>query len=154
MSVFWYFQIFVVSWHLSLCLMTLGPSNSQQKLLLLFADIALYHEGINILFRYHSSIYISQRKKALFNVFWMEGVPSPTLKFSAGPCSPWVNQTGFDSLAIETQHHTTSLVFHFMCFLNKVFLLAVSQPKILSTPVYSLHVLMFFIINNEQAVSV
>ena len=45
------------------------------------------------------------------------------------PFSPWVNQTGFDSLAIEAQHHATSLVFCSMCFLNKVLSLAVSQPK-------------------------
>ena len=40
---------------------------------------------------------------------------------------------------VETQHHTTSLVFCFMCFLNKVLSLAVSQPKLLSTLVYLLH---------------
>ena len=28
----------------------------------------------------------------------------------------WVNKTGFDSLAIETQHHTTSLVFVLCAF--------------------------------------
>ena len=53
--------------------------------------------------------------------------------------NPWVNQTGLDSLAIETQHHATSLVFCFTCFLYKVLSLAVSQPKNLSTPVYLLH---------------
>ena len=42
---------------------------------------------------------------------------------------PWVNYRGFNSLAIETQLHATSHVFCFMCFLNKVPSLAVSQPK-------------------------
>ena len=44
-------------------------------------------------------------------------------------CNPWVNYRGFESLGIETQLHATSLVFCFMCFLNKVLSLAVSQPK-------------------------
>ena len=43
--------------------------------------------------------------------------------------TPWVNYRGFDSSAIETQFHTTSHVFCFMCFLNKVLSLALSQPK-------------------------
>ena len=42
-------------------------------------------------------------------------------------------------LAIKTQLHATSHVFCFMCFLNQVLSLAVSQAKILSTPVYLLH---------------
>ena len=42
---------------------------------------------------------------------------------------PWVNQRGYNSLAIETHLHATSLVFCFMCLLNKVLSLALSQPK-------------------------
>ena len=45
--------------------------------------------------------------------------------------TPWVNYRGFDSSAIETQLNATSplLFFCFMCFLNKVLSLALSQPK-------------------------
>ena len=60
-------------------------------------------------------------------------------KYTTFRVDPWVNYRGFDSLAIETQLHATSHVFCFMCFLNQVLSLAVSQAKILSTPVYLLH---------------
>ena len=61
---------------------------------------------------------------SLTNYFWKD---NSSCKNSS--IEPWVNETGFDSLAIETQHHATYLVFCFICFLYKVLLLAVSQPK-------------------------
>ena len=46
------------------------------------------------------------------------------------------NQKGYDSIAIETHLHETSLVFHVYVPSKKVLSLAVSQLKNLTTPLY------------------
>ena len=54
---------------------------------------------------------------------------SPKFRFSISDVKAWINYRGYDSLAIETHLHATSLVFGLMFFLNKVLSLAVSQLK-------------------------